>query len=98
MVDSTRRIFTSWLAATAAGMAPASVLAQAAKPAPAAAAAAIPRLRIVIPANEGGGWDQTGRALGAAMLAAGAVAQVSAGGATAPVIGSMPGLVHWPIS
>ena len=34
-------------------------------------------LRIVIPANEGGGWDQTGRALGAAMLASGAVAQVS---------------------
>nr|WP_162583549.1 tripartite tricarboxylate transporter substrate-binding protein [Variovorax sp. PBS-H4] len=57
-------------------MAPASVLAQAAKPAPSAPAAAIPRLRIVIPANEGGGWDQTGRALGAAMTAAGAVAQV----------------------
>jgi putative tricarboxylic transport membrane protein len=75
MVDSTRRIFTSWLAATAAGIAPASVVAQTAKPAP-APAAAIPRLRIVIPANEGGGWDQTGRALGAAMMAAGAVAQV----------------------
>jgi putative tricarboxylic transport membrane protein len=75
MVDTTRRIFTSWLAATAAaGMAPASVWAQAARPA--GAAAAIPRLRIVIPANEGGGWDQTGRALGAAMMAAGAVAQV----------------------
>lgn len=76
MVDSTRRIFTSWLAATAAGIAPASALAQAAKPASTAAAAAIPRLRIVIPANEGGGWDQTGRALGAAMMAAGAVAQI----------------------
>ena len=63
MVDSTRRIFSAWLAATAAGIAPASVLAQAAKPAPAPTAAAIPRLRIVIPANEGGGWDQTGRAL-----------------------------------
>ena len=23
----------------------------------------VPRLRIVIPANEGGGWDQTGRRL-----------------------------------
>ncbi len=34
------------------------------------------RLRIVIPANEGGGWDQTGRALGASMLAAGACEQV----------------------
>lgn len=31
------------------------------------------RLRIVIPANPGGGWDQTGRALGASMLAAGMV-------------------------
>ncbi len=76
MVDSTRRIFSAWLAASAVGISPASVLAQAAKPAPASAAAAIPRLRIVIPANEGGGWDQTGRALGAAMMAAGAVAQV----------------------
>ena len=48
---------------------------------PAAWAQAAPpllgNLRIVIPANEGGGWDQTGRALGAAMLASGAVAQVS---------------------
>ncbi|MBS0292813.1 MAG: tripartite tricarboxylate transporter substrate binding protein [Proteobacteria bacterium] len=31
------------------------------------------RLRIVIPANAGGGWDQTGRTLGAALLASGAV-------------------------
>ena len=35
-----------------------------------------PRLRIVIPANEGGGWDQTGRAIGAALVAAGACEQV----------------------
>jgi putative tricarboxylic transport membrane protein len=80
MVDPTRRIFTSWLAATAAGALPASAWAQAARPAPAAtaaaSAAAIPRLRIVIPANEGGGWDQTGRALGAALVAAGAVGQI----------------------
>ena len=27
----------------------------------------LPELRIVIPANPGGGWDQTGRALGTAM-------------------------------
>lgn len=33
-------------------------------------------LRIVIPANAGGGWDQTGRALGAALIGAGAVDQV----------------------
>jgi putative tricarboxylic transport membrane protein len=74
MADSTRRIFTSWLAATAVGAAPASAWSQAARPAP--AAGPIPRLRIFIPANEGGGWDQTGRALGAAMAAAGAVTQV----------------------
>lgn len=73
MVHTTRRLFTSWLAATAAGALPASAWAQAARPAP---TPAIPKLRIVIPANEGGGWDQTGRALGAAMTAAGAVAQV----------------------
>jgi putative tricarboxylic transport membrane protein len=30
------------------------------------------RLRIVIPANAGGGWDQTGRTLGEALLASGA--------------------------
>lgn len=33
-------------------------------------------LRIVIPANPGGGWDQTGRALGAALTAVGATEQV----------------------
>ncbi len=31
-----------------------------------------PKLRIVIPANAGGGWDQTGRALGAALVGCGA--------------------------
>ena len=43
-------------------------------------AAASPRLastlRIVIPANPAGGWDQTGHALGAALLAVGAAEQV----------------------
>ena len=50
----------------------------AARPAPAAAKAAklAGTVRIVIPANAGGGWDQTGRALGAAMVAAGAADQV----------------------
>ena len=33
-------------------------------------------LRIVIPANAGGGWDQTGRALGAALVACGATERV----------------------
>ena len=50
---------------------------QAAKPSvsPAAktkASKLAPKLRIVIPANAGGGWDQTGRALGAALVSAGA--------------------------
>lgn len=35
------------------------------------------RLRIVIPGNTGGGWDQTGRALGAALIANGATDQVA---------------------
>ena len=35
-----------------------------------------PQLRIVIPANPGGGWDQTGRALGAALMASGMVDKV----------------------
>lgn len=34
------------------------------------------RMRIVIPANENGGWDQTGRALGASMVAAGLCEQI----------------------
>ena len=35
-----------------------------------------PQLRIVIPANPGGGWDQTGRALGAVLTSSGAVDKV----------------------
>ncbi|EJL82461.1 hypothetical protein PMI15_03064 [Polaromonas sp. CF318] len=35
-----------------------------------------PKLRIVIPANAGGGWDQTGRALGTALVGAGAVDEI----------------------
>lgn len=46
----------------------------------AATPAAAPRigktLRIVIPANAGGGWDQTGRALGSALVACGSVDEV----------------------
>jgi putative tricarboxylic transport membrane protein len=34
-------------------------------------------LKMMIPANPGGGWDSTGRALGAAMLEAGAASSVS---------------------
>lgn len=78
MTNPTRRAFTSWLATAAAAVLPASASAQPARPAPAAISPSpvIPSLRIVIPANEGGGWDQTGRALGAALVAAGAVGRV----------------------
>ena len=54
--------------------------AQAARPAAAAKSRAAtrlaPKLRIVIPANAGGGWDQTGRALGAALVGAGAADEI----------------------
>ena len=45
----------------------------AAAPAVAAPAKLASKLRIVVPANPGGGWDQTGRALGAALVANGNV-------------------------
>lgn len=41
-----------------------------------AAARPLPQLRIYIPGGAGGGWDQTGRALGAAIQAAGLAARV----------------------
>lgn len=41
-----------------------------------AQAAPFGRLRIFVPANPGGGWDQTGRALGAALQAAGQASEV----------------------
>lgn len=53
---------------------------QSAKPAAAAKPKAgnklAAKLRIVIPANPGGGWDQTGRALGTAMISAGVIDEV----------------------
>ena len=48
----------------------------AAVPNPGPAAVALPVLRIVIPGSAGGGWDQTGRALGAAIQAAGLAQKV----------------------
>lgn len=36
-----------------------------------------PRFRILIPANAGGGWDLTGRALGQALIASGQASEVS---------------------
>jgi len=50
--------------------------AAAARSAHAKATKLAPTLRIVIPANPGGGWDQTGRALGAALVGVGAADQV----------------------
>ncbi len=75
---STAALSRRHLLALAALCAP---LAHAAPPAaPARSAAPVQRvagtLRIVIPANPGGGWDQTGRALGAALVACGAVERV----------------------
>lgn len=76
----TRRSTLQRAAIASAAMLPLgrSVLAQ---PAPQPRALPAPRLgttlRIVIPANPGGGWDQTGRALGSALVAAGTVDQVA---------------------
>lgn len=62
------------LGASTAG--PAWAQATAAKGAHGKATKLAPTLRIVIPANPGGGWDQTGRALGAALVGAGAADQI----------------------
>ena len=45
--------------------------------APAAHAAAFDRMNVYIPANTGGGWDATGRALGSALVGAGQAAEVA---------------------
>jgi putative tricarboxylic transport membrane protein len=66
------RAAAAWGAMAAGGRA----WGQAAGAARAAAPAPFPRLRMLIPANAGGGWDQTGRALGAALLAAGQAGEV----------------------
>ena len=47
-----------------------------AQPAAGAATPPIPKLRIVIPANVGGGWDLTGRTLGEALVASGQVGSI----------------------
>ncbi|GAB4566759.1 MAG: tripartite tricarboxylate transporter substrate binding protein [Rhizobacter sp.] len=46
------------------------------RPKPASAAPALPLLRIYIPGGAGGGWDQTGRALGTAIQSAGLAQQI----------------------
>lgn len=71
-----RRDFAAWLAVATASVAVAGPAWSQAGPLNPAGNAPFARLRIVIPANEGGGWDQTGRALGAAMQAAGVVSVI----------------------
>ena len=75
-----RRTTLLQAAAAAAALTPLGCTALAQQAAPAARASRAPKLaatlRIVVPANPGGGWDQTGRALGAALVAAGAADQV----------------------
>ena len=74
-VTLSRRNFSAWIAASAAaaGTGGAALWPGVARAADAPAGS---KLRIVSPANAGGGWDQTGRALGAALLASGAVGNV----------------------
>ncbi len=75
MQNIKRRAVLGGLGMAAWGGLTATAWAQTGKPAVAAKSRAAvklaPRLRIVIPANAGGGWDQTGRALGAALVGAG---------------------------
>lgn len=78
-----RRTTLLQAAVAAAALTPMGRAALAQQQPPAAAARAASRapklaatLRIVIPANPGGGWDQTGRALGAALVGAGAADQI----------------------
>lgn len=80
MQNIKRRAVLGGLGMAAWGGLTATVLAQTGKPAVAAKSRAAvklaPRLRIVIPANAGGGWDQTGRALGAALVGAGVTDEI----------------------
>lgn len=80
MPDIKRRAVLGGLGMAAWGGLTGSAWSQTGKPAVAAKSRAAvklaPRLRIVIPANAGGGWDQTGRALGAALVAAGVTDEI----------------------
>lgn len=70
-----RHILGAFAAALAGGTWPAA-LAQTATLKTKTASKLAQKLRIVIPANPGGGWDQTGRALGSAMVSSGVVDEV----------------------
>lgn len=73
-----RQLLTGLAATTLVGASPVawSQSNKAAAPKAKAAAKLSAKLRIVIPANPGGGWDQTGRALGTAMISAGVVDEI----------------------
>jgi putative tricarboxylic transport membrane protein len=71
MTSIDRRQVISRLTASAFSTLPLIVSSQAAKTK--AVSKLSTKLRIVIPANPGGGWDQTGRALGAALVSSGLV-------------------------
>ena len=76
---SRRQCLQTWGGLWAAALAPAAwaqASATAARPTAPKAPKLAGTLRIVIPANPGGGWDQTGRALGAALAAVGAADQI----------------------
>lgn len=77
MQNFKRRTFVCGLGVAALGL-HAPLWAQAPKPQAARPVTPkpAPKLRIVIPANAGGGWDQTGRALGAALVGAGATDEI----------------------
>ena len=83
MLNIKRRAVLGGLGMAAWGGLTAPAWAQMGKPAVAAKSRAAiklaPRLRIVIPANAGGGWDQTGRALGAALVGAGMAGEIGYG-------------------
>lgn len=96
MKNFNRRDMLATIAATAMGTS-GQLLAQTAKPAAVPKAKASVRLgqklNFVIPANAGGGWDQTGKALGTALIASGAVDDITyenVGGK-----GGTLGLVHY---
>lgn len=67
----------TWLSAAVAAAAGGTAHPGWAATAAAARAAPLPQLDIVIPAGAGGGWDQTGRALGAALQGAGLVKDIA---------------------
>ena len=82
MVELNRRLVLSSISAAALASLALPSIAQTVKPKLSTAPGKTkgdkiaPKLRIVIPANAGGGWDQTGRALGTALVGAGVTDEI----------------------